>query len=295
MIGARSAAAAGLALVGVGLVFGQRPAAAEQAAPQDVIATHAAYRQRADAALDAVDALEAVLDPGREAGRRGSARIVAGDDPPGPPLEEAAGSLEASVDEADALAALLAAVRGSTAADGSEPPTPVNGQDLRSIASQLRDSAAAGEEFAAMRHRAEEVGIALDAALHALEAGDTTAASEELAGARERYEVLAAWDPELVTLPIWLDTTGRLLDAIDDLLAAVEAGDPDAVIVAGDAVAAVGEEAREADVALSLAMSEGGAAIARTPLERLAGVLRRLNETRGELTAILQRGTPLAR
>jgi hypothetical protein len=294
MIGARPAAAAGLALIGVGLVFGQRPAVAEQAAPQDVVATHAAYRQRAEAALDALDALEAALDPGREAGRRGSARIVAGEEPPGPPLEEAAASLEAAVDEADALATSLLAVRGSTAADGNGPPTPVNGQDLRSIAAQLRDSAAAGEEFATMRHRAEEVPMALDAALRAIETGDTAAAAEHLAAARERHEALSAWEPGLVTLPIWLDTTDRMLDAIDELLTAIVAGDADAVRAAGEAVAAVGDQAREADVALSLAISEGGAAIARTPLERLAGVLRRLDETRRQLTAIVQRGTPLA-
>jgi antitoxin (DNA-binding transcriptional repressor) of toxin-antitoxin stability system len=294
MIRARPAAAAGIALVSVCLLFGQRPATAEQAAPQDVNAAHAAYRQRAGAALDALVALANALEPGREAARRGSARIVAGDDSPGPPLREAAGRLEAAVDEADALAARLSAVRGSTAADGSEPATPVNGRDLRSIASQLRDSATAGEEFATMRHRAAEVGTALDAALRALEAGDTAAAANELGGARERYDVLAAWDPGLVTLPIWLDTTGRLLDAVDDLLAAVDAGDPDAVTAAGEAVAAIGEEAREADVALSLAVSEGGGAIARTPLERLAGVLRRLDDARRELMLIVERGTPLA-
>jgi hypothetical protein len=295
MIRGQSLLAAGFSIIGIGLLFGQRPAVAELAAPQDAVATDAAYRGRAMAALEAIEALEAALDPGREAARRGSARIVAGAEPPGPPLEEAAGSLEAAIDEADALVGLLAAVRGSTAADGDEPPSPVDGQDLVSIAAQLRDSAPAGEEFAAMRRRSEEVGTALDVALQALERGDTAAATDALNGARERHEILTAWEPGLVTLPIWLDTTGRLLDAIEDLLAAVEAGDPDRVTAAGSAVAAVGDEAREADVALRLAMSEGGAAVARAPLERLAGVLRRLDETRVALVAIVERGTPLAR
>jgi hypothetical protein len=146
-----------------------------------------------------------------------------------------------------------------------------------------------------MRHRAEEIGVALEAALRELEGSDTAAAREALAGARERHAILAGWEPGLVTLPVWLETTGRLLDAIEDLLAAVEAGDPDGVAAAGDAVAAVGEEAREADVALRLAMSEGGAAIAGAPLERLADALRRIDETQLALMEIVERGTLLAR
>ena len=280
--------------MGLLVVFGQRPAAAALAAPQDRIATLVAYRDRAAAAMEALEVLTAALEPGREAGRRGSARIVAGDEPPGPPLAEAADALEAAGGEADALATLLASVRGSVVAAGAGPDAPATSDTLRSIASQLRDSAAAGDDFAAMRHRTEEVEDALDEALTELAADDTTAASERLTAARERHEILAAWDSGLVTLPIWLDTTRRLIDAIDDLVAAIEAGDAAAATAAGAEVAVIGEDAREADVALSLAMSEGGSAISRAPLERLADVLRAVDDARTQLAVIVTSGTPLA-
>lgn len=294
MIRARSSMAAGLAVLGLVAVFGQRPAAADLAAPQDRIATIEAYRDRAAAASAALEQLAAALEPGLDAGRRGSARIVAGDEPPGPSLTDAAAALEAAGDEADLLADRLGELRGSTAAVGDEPAAPADGLELRSIAAQLRDSAGAGDAFAAMRIRAEEVGAALDSALTALAADDTASAEERLAAARERHEVLSAWESGLVTLPIWLDTTGRLLDAIDTLVVAIEAGDAAAVAAAGEEVAALGDEAREADVALSLAISEGGGAIAQAPLQRLARVLREIDETRRRLVAITDRGTPIA-
>jgi hypothetical protein len=294
MIRARSTLAAGAMLIGLAVIFGQRPAAAYLAAPQDRIATFAAYRDRAAAASRALEQLAAALDPARDAGRRGSARIVAGDEPPGPSLMAAAAALDAAAVEADALASRLARVRGSVAAAGRGPDAPASGDELRSIAVQLRDSAGAGDEFSAMRHRTEEVGDTLDAALTALAADDTAAAAEELVAARQQHDILSAWDPGLVTLPIWLGTTGRLIDAIDDLIAAIDAGDAAAAAAAGAAVAAIGDDAREADVALSLAMSEGGGAIAQAPLQRLADVLRAIDAARTELMAIAERGTPLA-
>jgi hypothetical protein len=289
MIGSRASLPGMAAIVALGACLGLRSGDPAVADPQ-LVQLRASHLQRAAAGADAATApLEAELLTALEAARQGAGRIVAGGEPPGPALRDASNAIDGAVPEAMTAGEALASLDGMLrATDATEPlPMVASAGELSSIAAQLRRTAGPADDFAEMRARTGELLDALVAARDALHAGDAPATQERLAGADRLLDELVAWEANLVTLPIWLETAGRMTDAVRRLAAAVAAGDAEAAVGAQRDFEAVANEAREADEALQVAMAEGGAAVADAPLRRLVAALRGVTEARQRLASIL--------
>jgi hypothetical protein len=284
MIGTRGVLSGAAALVVLVACFaGRSPDPAVELAARALVA------ERAAATVDALDALEAAMDPGLAAARSGAARVVAGDAPPGPTLLDAARLLrEAETDAATvrrAAAALDGAIRGwRPDADGFTAA--IERGELGSIASQLQASAPAADEFAGMRLRAERTIATIEDALAALDAGDLDGADRLVGDARTDHDALSAWENELLTLPIWIETTDAMIGDVEAIVAAIRAGDGAAASAAAEAFVAHAAEGDTADRALRIAMSEGGSGVTAAPLARLASTLDAVGRMRAQATAI---------
>jgi hypothetical protein len=258
--------------------------------PSAALAARQLVLERADAADAALHALEEAVAPGLDAARRGSARVVSGDDPPGAELRAAAAAL-ASADgvagearqAVDALEGARRLVQGGTVID-----LDVARGEIGSIAAQIRGTAGAADAFADMRRRAERLVVELEEALAALEAGSLGKARDLVAVARDDHEVLAAWEVELLTLPVWIDPTDAMIGTVETIIAASEAGDEASASEAAREFVALAEEAGPADRALRIALGEGGSAVTAAPLGRLADLLREVALTRLEVASIVQ-------
>ena len=251
----------------------------------------AADRLVAERAADADAALVAAaasLGPAVDLARRGAARTVEGDEAPGPTLEEAASAVAlagpAIGSASDAVADLNAALLARDPAASTVPSAP---SEIGSIATQLEETSAAADAFAEMRRRATRLGTTLDEVLRALEAGEGAIALARVEEARFDHAQLAGWDVGLVTLPVWLETTDAMIDAVETIVEATGRGDAEAAAAGADALAALAEEAATADRALRIAIGEGGSAVTAAPLGRLAAVLTALDEQRAQVAAIV--------
>ena len=286
MIGTRSglaALAATVALVPLLGTAGPDPSAA--------VGARRLVIERARAADASLAALERAVEPVLDAARSGAAAVVSGPDGPGDDLTTAAAELARAAPAADVARSAVAAVNRATAArDPRAMPAalPDGGEEVRSIAAQLEGTASAADRFVAMRLRASRVLDALGRTLAALEAGDVADAEALVAEARADHDALAAWEIELVTLPVWLETAGAMVDAVEAIVAATHAGDATAAAEAADAFAARSADAVTADRALRIAIGEGGAAVTAAPLGRLAELLREVANARSQVAAILQ-------
>jgi hypothetical protein len=241
----------------------------------------AAVATEADAAFEE---LESQLDAALDAARHGAALILDGDQPPQDPLGQAADLLEsAGAAAADANAA-AARLRGTLVAvhprsETSIPDLPT-GADLASIAAQLRAAADTADAFLLRRHAAEDTLAELERALAALDARDLGAALGALDAAAEARSVLLDWEEPPSTLELWLETTGAMINAAQEIVDAAMAGDEAAVRRAADAYAAAAVEAQRADVSLALSLSETAAGLTNTPLRRLADALAAVEQVR---------------
>jgi hypothetical protein len=247
--------------------------------------------ERARAADASLAALEWAVEPVLDAARSGAAAVVSGPDGPGDDLTAAAAELARAAPAADMARRAVAAVNRATAArDPRAMPAalPDGGEEVRSIAAQLEGAASAADRFVAMRLRASRVLDALGRTLAALEAGDVADAEALVAEARADHDALAAWEIGLVTLPVWLETAGAMVDAVEAIVAATRAGDAAAAAEAADAFAGRSADAVTADRALRIAIGEGGAAVTAAPLGRLAELLREVANARSQVAAILQ-------
>lgn len=286
MIGKRSALAAllaTLALVPLCGAGGQGPGP-EQASAR-MIAARGAAAESALAALD--DRLASAID----AARAGAARVVSASEPPGDALREAAALLATATDAGDDVRRALGRLdEARLAADPGAAPVgaPFEAGELASIGAQIEGSADAADAFAERRRRAESLTERVGSGLAALDAGHLDEARARLTEARADHEAVAAWEVELATLPVWIETTDELLRALDRLVTAVARDDRAAAERAADDFVALEERAAEADRALRIAMGEGGAAVTAAPLGRLAEVASRVEETRSEVASILQ-------
>ena len=246
---------------------------------------------RAERAHAALAELQSALEPGLDAGRSGAAAVVEGADPPGPRLEEAASRLAdaapAAADVRSTISALEAA-RRAREPNAAPLEAPVDPGEVGSIAAQLEATAAAADTFAAMRLRAEGITDSVDAALAALEAGDLEAAAKRVASARTHHVALASWDVDFATLPLWLETTDEMIGAVEGIIRGTRQDDRAAAARAAEEFAALADEAATADRALRIALGEGGAAVTAAPLGRLADLLRRVEQARLAVAAILQ-------
>ncbi len=285
MIRIRALLSAAIAVGGVVLALG----AASADDPSVELAARRMVAERAERTLEMLDALDAAIDPGFRAARRGAARVVSGTEPPGSELRWAAEQLAAADVPAAETRRALTALNAALAAwhpSAMRLPMPLAAGELASIGAQLAGSAAAADAFAAMRLRAAQLLADLDAALEAIADGSLADAAALVASARAHHVALTAWDVELVTLPVWLGTTDEMIGAMETMVRATRSGDAPGANAAAERFAALADEAATADRALRIAMDEGGGAVTAAPLSRLSGVLSAMAATRSSVTSV---------
>lgn len=281
MIGKRAWVAGAVTMVGVAYCFG-----AGAPRPEILIEAQRLVAQRAAPAATDLASLAARLDGALEMARDGAARVLSGSEPPGGPLSAAADRLAAAVSSAASASAAVAALEAARRAlDPSAPPLPagLDPATVASIAAQLAGTAPAADEFASMRVRATDVPLALDRALAAVAADDLAAAARAVAAARDDHAALAGWGSGPAALPIWLETAGATIGAVERLVAALRAGDAAAAERAADDFERLAGAATTADRALQLAMSEGAGMVTAAPLSRLVDAIDALAVQRAAL------------
>jgi hypothetical protein len=286
MIGTRAAASVAATVLGLLVLSG--PGTTD---PAVSIAAERLVRVRAQAAVDALDALRAALEPGLEEARRAAAAVLTAETLPGERLEAAGATIAAA--DAQAIAARRAwdRLNGARAAwrgDLAALPDPIPRGELPSIGDQLRVTAPAADAFVDMRQRGLGLPTALAEAVTSLERGDPDAAAAIVARARADLAVLVEWQAAPSTLPVWAGTTDAMIGAVDALISATRAGDAAAAAVAGEAFAGLADEATTADRALRIALGEGGSALTAAPLERLAAALGGIEDARNTAAAIAE-------
>ena len=238
---------------------------------------------RADLAEEQIVALEDAVTIALDEARRAGAAVVAGDEAPSTHVHAAAeltAEAENGVQAARSAVANLAAASDARRPGRPLPAYPTAVGELESIAAQMRASADAADAFAAMRQIATGIPTILDQALAALADGDVDRGSALVARARSDHATIAAWDVDLVTLPVWLETTDAMISAVQHIVDAVRQGDAAAAELAAEEFAALGADAARADRALRIAMGEGGSSVLAPPLERLASVLADIRDAR---------------
>ena len=298
MIGPRGASAALVTLVLGTLVLVTIGLGAGTPSPEVAINADRLVTERALAADLALASLQEAIDDALETARDGAAGVVAGDDAPGALLTDASTLLldaGALADDAASRISELEAAREAAGEDVQPLPGGVDGAELESIGLQLAAAVEAADTFAEMRRRAENVPVALDAALAAVRDRDLDRAELHLADARADHEAVAAWEVDFLTLPIWVDATNRTIGAAEGLVAALQAGDVEAARRAADELAALGDEATRADRALGVMISENGGSVVAAPLSRLASAKRLVDAQRaavGDLLAADRSGQP---
>jgi hypothetical protein len=280
-----------LAVLLMGALLAARPAGATEADPPTAAERLAALRLAAEGADVGLKGLIAELQQAVDAGRRGSALTVAGDQPPAADFEESAAAAARAADlalgverTAGSLDAMLTAVVPPPF--GSLPDGP-QAVALEAFGLQMSGAAMASGPFVARRHAADDTLAALADALAALDNDDATGALLALDRADDARAVVAAWEEPPSVLPYWLDTTAGMLAAARRIAEATLAGDGEAAERAGRAYRHAAEQARRADTALALAMTESGAALGSVPLHGLADALAGAIEQRTAVAAVL--------
>lgn len=259
------------------------------------IAAEALVRARAEAATQELDELRGALAVALDAGRGASTAIVSGDRGPATSLSRAADATAAVIPQAGVAREAVDRLNGALDAwrrDSAPVPQPFAEGQLASIADQLRAAEPAGAEFATLRDRTIRLPDDLRAALARLDAGDIAAAEERLEEARATHELAAGWEAAPATLPVWLETTGAMIAAVEELIAAVRDGDPDRAAAAAERLSAVEADADAADRALRIALGEGGSAVLATPLGRLAEAARGADDARAAAAAMARGDAP---
>ncbi|MGH2382634.1 MAG: hypothetical protein ACRDG7_15635, partial [Candidatus Limnocylindria bacterium] len=194
---------------------------------------------------------------------------------------------EAAVVPARRAVTALAAVYGAWRPDATRPPEPIPAGELTSIAAQLRSAGEAADAFADLRARAAGLPDVLDDVFSALERGNLDEAGRLTVGARADHDAIVAWETDLVTLPVWIETTDAMISAVEQILEATRAGDDAAAAAAAGSLVGLADDGATADRALRIALNEGGSALTAVPLERLAVVLRNLDASRAAVAALL--------
>lgn len=291
MIGVRRRVATTLLVIlAVGVGLGLRSADAVQADPPGAALRLMRLASTAAAADAALEQLEIVLDEAIDHARHGTALTVSGD-APAVELNAAADVAAAGVESADAARRALLALTGTASAVSpgtGVPGVSFDGTELRLIDAQLRASAEAATLFVERRHATEAVVNALAGALRALEDDDPLAALVSLDAAEAPLALLGEWEERPPLLRYWMTVSGDLLEAAREIAAATIAGDASAVEAAAKRYAEAAEAAQGADNALAFALSEAGAAVSVTPLQRLARAAGEVADLRAALRPLLQ-------
>ena len=287
----RSATVLGtLAIVASGLLFVGRSADPALADPPAEAARTSSLRADGLAASIALERLHLALEPAIAAGRDGTAATVSGDGDPAPAFRSAADRVDAARGEAGVALVSVGRFSGDAAAEGfTLPDLAVGPADLGAIVGQLRGAAVPASTFASNRRHAEDTVAELASALAALERGDPQAALEAADRADRELAAVRAWKAELVTLPLWTKTTGELLVAVRGGSDALLSDDATALAAARRQFAAAAVEAHRADVALGIAMAEGGSAIADPALRGLAHAIGEVERSADGVASVLRR------
>jgi hypothetical protein len=277
-----------LAVALLGAILAARPAG-RGADPTVAAARAAILRQEARDATTRLDALIGQLQAALDAGRRGSALVIDGDESPRADLADAAAAVSAASDEAALAAAAVARVDGVLTAvaprHGPLPPGP-SATLFPAISAQFAAAAEAADPFVARRQATDLTLAALADALAALEGDDPRGALADLDRAEEALDTIRDWEEPPTVLPFWLDTMGELLSAARRIATASLAGDADAVARAAARYARAADDANRADTALAIAIAESGSSLAATPLQLLADALEAASTQREALKAI---------
>ena len=287
MIGTRAlASTAGSVLILAWLLGegGPDPSAARHA--------EALIRERAAAAVDALDVLSAALEPALEAARAGSALAVQGDQAPGPLLEAAADGVEGATDEADAARRAVSALEGALRTrdtDAAALPTIVSTEELGAIAAELHATGPGADAVVEMRQRASSVLDSIDRSLAALVDGRYQAARGEVEAARAEHDALVAAGGTSDALPVWLEATNAMIIVVTALIDATESGDREAAAAAADEFAELAADASMADRALQIAISEGADAATRPSVARLGAAVASIEELRAMVESVVAR------
>jgi hypothetical protein len=270
----------------VGLGFGLRSTHPSLADPPLEAARNRALMQAWVRADDALASLASVLADAIEHARNGTAMTVAGDRPPAPELSAAADALAGGAGQADAghrAIQALAEMALAIAPGAHIPSLSLTGPDLLLIASGLRSSADAATLFVERRDATGTIVGGLRDALEALKGNLPAAAIVSLDRTMAPFALLRAWAPRPGLLDYWMQVTGELIAAARDIAEATIARDPAAQKAAGERYAKAGEAARGADNALAVTLSEEGAAVSATPLQRLAAAAATVDQERGAI------------
>lgn len=278
----RSRVLAAVVAVLVAATFGQRSPHPEEADPARVAGNRAHLATLASRTATALDALAEQLRAAIDVATRGAGLTRSGRELPGPHLLEAAELVRAAGELAEGSLTDLTRLNGTLAA-ATAPQARVEPRispvALDALAAQLEGAAAAADQFVQLRWATEDVLAAMERALTALDDGELEAALADAADARTALARVAAWRaerdgaPTLPTLPLWSATAGRLVDALAGLAEAALADDEAAAEQAADEFETASEEARRADLALGIALAEGGGAITAAALSQLADAL----------------------
>jgi hypothetical protein len=273
----------------LGGLFSLRPADPLLADPPRAAQFQAELASAAATAQSALDRLAGALRSALDEARRGAAATVAGDDVPGAHLTAAAERfMSATRPMAGGQAALvhlaaLLAARPATPA----PSLSVSAGELTSVAGQLRAAASAADAFREMRQSSRAVLDGLRATLVALEAGDARGALAAAKRGSASLDAVRAWPGRIDTLPVWVDTSDRLLRALAELAEARIDGDASAAATAAERYAMAARDAERADRAWAIALAEGGGAVTSPALSAAADTLGRVEATDAQLAPLV--------
>jgi hypothetical protein len=278
------------AAVALGAVFAARsadPFAADPAAAAALRSTIASHRGLADGRLAT---LRSLLSSALTDGRHGAALTVQGTQRPGPDLSAAAQAVtDADPLVADATAALRS-LAGDLAVSGKAGPAPamalLPGQ-LTSIGAQLKAASGAADAFWSKRRATETTLLRLQDAFAAVDAGSPERGLAAIDEAQASLEVVRNWAGAPLTLPIWTQAAGNLLTALKDLAVAVRDRDSAAARAAGARYWTASAEAHRADLALAVAIAEGGSAVSDSALASAVSALRAVEAALAEVRSIL--------
>lgn len=288
MIGRQVAAGFGAVLL-LGAVFSQRsldPRIADPARMAAIRATAIRDRQAAAAALDSLAAaLRAALDEGRQ----GAALTVQTGERPAPHLALAGERLESAETLTGVARQALVRLAGDLELLGIDDPPVLDlvGGGLAAIGAQLAASATAADVFWSMHVATQATLEGLAAAFAALEAKDVNGALADLDRADASLATVRAWRGALDTLPVWIGTASQLADALRGLAEATRDHDLAAAEAAAALYRSAAAEAHRADLALAIAVAEGGGSVSATPLAAAADVLRAVDAVVAEVNDLV--------
>lgn len=260
----------------LGAVLSQRATDPRVADPARIAAAEATATRDRLAAAVALESLAAALHAALDEGRQGAALTVQTAEQPGPHLGRAGQRLEAA--EPLASAARQALVRLAGDLDllgvGDPPVLDLAAGSLASTGAQLSSSAGAADAFWSMHLATRTTLQAIAGAFAALEAGNAPGALADTGRADTSLAAVRAWGGTLDTLPVWIDTVSRLADALRQLAEATRDHDLAAAESAAALYRRAAADANRADLALAIAVAEGGGSVSATPLAAAANALR---------------------